>query len=63
MYAALYVKKNNFNKNFELIKFCLKKNKKFKTANFQDVFKNIPTEVMDSIFYNSKIMHILVRSH
>ena len=64
MYAAKYLKETISTKNFELIKSSWKKNKKFKTetANFQVVFKNIPTEFIDSIFYMSEIMHHLVRS-
>ena len=64
MYAAKYVKETISAKNFELIKSSWKKNKKFKTetANFQVVLKNIPTELIVSIFYMSEIMHLSVRS-
>jgi hypothetical protein len=52
MYATKYVKETISTKNFELIKSSWKKNKKFKTetANFQVVFKNIPTELLTQYF-------------
>ena len=64
MYATNFVNDNVSSDNFDLIKTNTKYNKKFHThtANYKVIFKNVPSEFIDSIFYMNEIMQMLVKS-
>ena len=57
-----YIKTLVSNNNFKIIKANVKNIKKFNvsTSNYQVVFKNIPSEFVDSIFYMNEIMQLLI---
>ena len=57
-----YIKTLVSNNNFKIIKANVKNIKKFNvsTSNYQVVFKNIPSEFIDSIFYMNEIMQLLI---
>jgi len=64
MYATNFAKDNVSSDNFDLIKTNSKYSKKFhtQTANYKVIFKNVPSEFIDSVFYMNEIMQILVKS-
>ena len=64
MHPTNYARESASNSNFDLIKTNTKYNKKFytRTTNYNVIFKNIPTEFIDSVFYMNEIMQLLVKS-
>jgi hypothetical protein len=63
MYSQSYFNDRVSTENFELIKTNHKKLKKFntETTDYQVVFKNIPSEFIDSIFYMNEIMQLRIQ--
>ena len=64
MFVTNFVKDSVSTSNFELIKTKTKTNKKFhtETTNYKVIFKNVPSEFIDSVFYMNEVMHMLVES-
>jgi TPP-dependent 2-oxoacid decarboxylase len=60
--SSSYIKTLVSNNNFKIIIANVKNIKKFNvsTSNYQVVFKNIPSEFIDSIFYMNVIMQLLI---
>ena len=64
MYANNFFEGKISNENFQLIQTNGYKNKKFNTQtfDFKVVFKNIPSEFVDSVFYMNEIMQLIAES-
>ena len=62
MFAPAHLKNKVSNGNFEIIRSKLKKIKKFnaETSDYKIIFKDIPQEFVDSLFYMSEIMHLII---
>ena len=63
MFAPAHLKNKVSNGNFEIIRSKLKKIKKFnaETSDYKIIFKDIPQEFVDSLFYMSEIMHLIIK--
>jgi predicted protein tyrosine phosphatase len=62
MFAPAHLKNKVSNGNFEIIRSKLKKIKKFNAeiSDYKIIFKDIPQEFVDSLFYMSEIMHLII---
>ena len=62
IFTPTYLKEKVTHGNFEIIRSKLKKIKKFhaETSDYQIIFKDIPQEFVDSLFYMTEIMHLII---